>query len=130
MDQYTQSAILTSNPKKLIQMLYERAVEMIGMSISEIEDSEARNSFLVRAEEIILYLNSILNMEKGGEISKNLRALYDFIYRQLVDGNINSDVKKLKLSRDLIQELLDTWKKASMRTEVQPTSKSGFSVSA
>ena len=129
MDQYTQSAILTSSPEKLVQMLYERAVEMISTAISKTEDTEARNSSLVRAEEIILYLNSILDMEKGGEISRNLRELYDFIYRQLVDGNINADSEKLKLSRELLQELLDAWKEASKMTEVRPTSKSGFSVS-
>ncbi len=129
MDQYTQSAILTSSPEKLIQMLYERAVEMINMAISKAENTEMRNSYLVRAEEIVFYLNSILDMEKGGEISKNLRALYDFIYRQLVDGNINVDIEKLKLTRDLLQELLDTWKEAYKRTEIRPTSKTGFNVS-
>lgn len=129
MDRYTQSAILTSSPEKLVQMLYERAIEMINMAISKIEDTEVRNSSLVRAEEIVLYLNSILDMENGGEISRNLRALYDFLYRQLIDGNINVDSEKLKLSRDLLQELLDTWKEASKRTKVRPTSKSGFSVS-
>ncbi len=129
MDQYIQSAILTSSPEKLIQMLYEKAVEMINTAVSKIENTELRNSSLVRAEEVVLYLNSILDMEKGGEISKNLRMLYDFIYRQLVDGNINADAEKLKLSRDLLQELLDTWKEASKRTEMRPASKTGFNVS-
>ena len=129
MDQYTQSAILTASSEKLVQMLYERAIDLIKMAISKINESEIRNTSLIRAEEIVLYFNSVLDMNRGGEISKNLRALYDFIYRQLVDGNINGDVEKLEIARDLLQEMLDVWKEASKHVNVRPPSKTGFNIS-
>ncbi len=129
MNQYMQSAILTASPEKLVQMLYERVIDLVKEAISKIDDIESRNASLVRAEEIVLYLNSVLDMSKGGEISKNLRALYDFIYRQLIDGNINGDVEKLEIARDFLQEMLDTWKEASKHVSVHPPSKNGFSIS-
>ncbi len=129
MDRYTQSAILTASPEKLVQMLYERAIDLVKEAISKIDNIETRNASLVRAEEIVLYLNSVLNMSKGGDISKNLRALYDFIYRQLVDGNINGDIKTLEVARDFLQEMLDTWKETSKHAGVRPPSKTGFSIS-
>ncbi|WP_036221380.1 flagellar export chaperone FliS [Mesoaciditoga lauensis] len=132
MDEYTQNAVLTASPEKLVEMLYEKAVELISKAISDIKNAEARNAALVQAEEIILYLNAILDMEKGGEISQNLRSLYDFIYRQLVDGNVNADVEKLKISKELIEELLETWKEVEKKAKVRPamTRSGGFSASA
>ncbi len=129
MDQYTQSAILTASPEKLVQMLYEKSIDLIKKAISKMDEIEVRNSSLVRAEEIVLYLNSVLDMDKGGTISKNLRALYDFIYRQLIDGNVNGDVKKLEFAQSLLQEMLDVWKETSKRTSAPRPSKTGFSVS-
>ncbi len=132
MDEYTQNAVLTASPEKLVEMLYEKAVELISKAISNIKNAEARNAALVQAEEIVLYLNAILDMEKGGEISQNLRSLYDFIYRQLVDGNVNADVEKLKISKELIEELLETWKEVEKKAKVRPamTRSGGFSASA
>ncbi len=120
MNEYTQNAILTATPEKLVEMLYDRAIMLIKDAIENIKNSELRNSSLVRAQDIVLYLNAILNMEKGGEISKNLRSLYDFIYRQLVDGNVNADVKKLEDAKDLLNELLATWKEVEKRAKVRP----------
>ncbi len=132
MNEYTQSAILTATPEKLVQMLYERAIELVNEAIENVENSEVRNSSLTRAQEIVLYLNAVLNMEKGGEIAKNLRALYDFIYRELVDGNVKADREKLKSVKDLLAELLDTWKEVEKRAKVRPAvvQSGGFNASA
>ncbi len=132
MDEYTQNAILTATPEKLVEMLYEKVIDLIEKAISNVEKAEVRNNSIVKAEDIILYLNSILDMEKGGEISKNLRALYDFIYRELIDGNVNADVEKLKTSKELVEELLETWKEVEKKSKVRPAvmRSGGFNASA
>ncbi len=132
MDEYTQNAILTATPEKLVEMLYEKAIELIAKAIYNVKDAQTRNASVVQAEEIVLYLNGILDMEKGKEISKNLRALYDFIYRQLVDGNVNADSEKLKSAKELLEELLETWKEVEKKAEVRPAmaKSGGFNVSA
>lgn len=132
MDEYTQNAILTATPEKLVEMLYEKVIDLIEKAISNVEKAEVRNNSIVKAEDIILYLNSILDMEKGGEISKNLRALYDFIYRELIDGNVNADVEKLKTSKELVEELLETWKEVEKKSKVRPAvmQSGGFNASA
>ena len=132
MDEYTQNAILTATPEKLVEMLYEKAIELIAKAIHNVKDAQTRNASVVQAEEIVLYLNGILDMEKGKEISKNLRALYDFIYRQLVDGNVNADSEKLKSAKELLEELLETWKEVEKKAEVRPAmaKSGGFNVSA
>lgn len=129
MDQYLKNAILTASPEKLIEMLYEQAEELIQKAILNIADNEKRNLLLLRAEDMITYLIAILDDEKGGQISKNLRELYDFIYRELVNGNIHKDTKKLDNAKGIIHELLVTWKEAEKKMEERPKNKVSFGVS-
>jgi|UniRef100_A0A7V3REJ0 flagellar protein FliS len=130
MDQYIESSILTASPEKLVEMLYDKALELVKIAISNIDDNVKSNSALLRAEDIILYLNAILDIEKGGNIAKTLRELYDFVYRQLVAGNVSKDVKKLEVARDIIQEMLNTWKDAEKKAAKKPQqNKINFGVS-
>ncbi len=131
MDQYIQSSILTAGPEKLIQMIYEKAVEILKSAISNFENRDLRTQKLLKAQEIILYLNATLDMEKGGMISRNFRELYDFIYRQLVEANMNDDSEKVKVSLELVQDMLSTWKEALKKAGLTSASNQqrGFSVS-
>ncbi len=116
MDQYLKSAILTAGPAKLIEMIYDQIIELIQKAIVNIENNEKRNNILLRAQEMIIYLMSILDDQKGGQIAKNLRELYDFVYRELVEGNIHKDTKKLEEAMEIMKELLETWKEVEKKT--------------
>lgn len=131
MDQYTRNSILTASPEKLIQLVYEKAIEVLRTALANFENRELRSGKLIKAEEIILYLNAIIDIQKGGTISKNFRELYDFIYRQLVDANLNDDSEKVKVSLELLQEMLSTWKEAvkTAGLSTPSTQQRGFSVS-
>ncbi|HEU25113.1 MAG: flagellar export chaperone FliS [Mesoaciditoga sp.] len=115
MDQYLKSAILTASPAKLIEMLYDQIIELIQKAIVNIENNEKRNNILLRAQDMIVYLMSILDDQKGGQIAKNLRELYDFVYRELVEGNIHKDPKKLEEAMAIMKELLETWKEVEKK---------------
>lgn len=129
MDQYLKNAILTASPEKLIEMLYEQTEELIQKAILNIDNNEKRNLALLRAEDMIVYLIAILDDEKGGQISKNLRELYDFVYRELFDGNIRKDIKKLDNAKGIIHELLVTWKEAEKKMNERPQRKVSFGAS-
>ncbi|MGB4435539.1 MAG: flagellar export chaperone FliS, partial [Defluviitoga tunisiensis] len=68
------------------------------------------NNEIIRVEDIILELNVSLNIEKGGEVAKNLRLLYNYIYEQLVQANLKKDIDILSEVKSLIKELYETWK--------------------
>jgi len=65
-------------------------------------------------------LNLALDMEKGGEIAKNLRALYNYMYRTLVEANIKKDKKMLDDVKSLLEDLLSTWREAMNWQEALP----------
>lgn len=127
MDQYLKNSILTASPAKLIEMLYDQIIELIKKAIVNIEDNEKRNNVLLRAQDMTMYLMAILDDQKGGQIAKNLRELYDFVYRELVEGNISKDQKKLEEAMEIMKELLNTWKEVEKKTETN--TKASFEIS-
>jgi flagellar protein FliS len=48
-------------------------------------------------------------MEKGGEISTNLRSLYNYMYKRLLDANMKKDLKIIDEVSEYIKDLRDTW---------------------
>ena len=129
---YQNNSVNTASPAKLIEMLYQNSVERLDKTMLLIKDKNfiEANKQIIRVQEIITELNISLNMEVGGEVSTNLRALYDFIYRRLVEANVKKDIKIVKECRDMINELLVTWKEAMKKagdTIKEMTSKAGRS---
>ncbi|MGB4457476.1 MAG: flagellar export chaperone FliS, partial [Defluviitoga tunisiensis] len=83
---YFENSVKTASPTKLVELLYKNSIERIDKAIKAIDNNnliEANNE-IIRVEDIILELNVSLNIEKGGEVAKNLRLLYNYIYEQLV----------------------------------------------
>lgn len=117
--QYQEQSIKTASPGELTLMLYNGCIKFINQAKQFIEqkDIEKANNAIIRAQDIIQELLVTLNMDY--EISKNLAALYDFMYRRLIDANISKDVEALDEVLDLVTELRDTWKEVIKKTRQQ-----------
>lgn len=107
---YQQNAINTASPGELTLMLYNGCLKFIHIAkvaITE-KDVEKKNSNLQRAQNIIQELMVTLNTEL--EVSKNMMALYDYLYRRLIEANIKSDAVILEEVEEFVTEFRDTWK--------------------
>lgn len=84
-----QTGVVDANPHRLIQMLFEGALDRLHMAKGFIEHNniEARSVYINKAIAIIGGLQSSLNNEAGGEIAENLDRLYDYLMRRLYDAN-------------------------------------------
>ena len=132
-DAYLENMVRTASPAKLIELLYQRAVELLKEAEKLIIDKDyvKANEKLKKTQDIVTELNLSLDMEKGGQIAQNLRALYNYMFRRLVDANVKKDVEAVKEVRGMLEELLDTWrevmKKAGNTVEInRDTHKSGL----
>jgi len=107
---YKRNTVLTATPEELTLMLYEGAIRFMNIAKYSIEnkDYEKAHSSLIRAQDIIMELNTTLNMDY--EISHNLRKLYNFIYERLVDANIRKDIKAIDDALEITSDMRDTWK--------------------
>jgi flagellar protein FliS len=111
---YQQTAINTSDPMKLVLMLYDGAIDFLKKALDFLEKSDFKNKniFANRAREIILELNHSLDMEAGGEIGKNLRNLYNFLNRHLLMANWKNDTQAMKDVIRILSNLREGWQDA------------------
>jgi flagellar protein FliS len=111
-DQYKQMQIKTASPGKLLLMLYQGSVKFMKLAKMNIKEGKIEESHknIIKAQNIILELQSTLNKEEGGEIAVQLESLYDFIYRELIQANLNKNTRHLDNVIPLVEELFTTYK--------------------
>jgi len=118
---YKETKIKTASQGQLIIMLYDEAIRQLTMAIEMLElknenqkihdKIEKINKAIMKAEEIITELMVSLDFEQGGDIAKNLFALYSWFNKELLEAGISQDVERIKTVKKLFMELYDSWKK-------------------
>ena len=106
-----QSGVESASPHKLIQMLIDGAIEKVQLARGYMERHEiAKKCETVSwAMAIIDGLRSSLDLSAGGDIAANLDALYDYMLRRLLDGNLDNDPAALDEVGKLLNELREGW---------------------
>jgi flagellar protein FliS len=109
---YQQTAISTQSRGRLIVLLYDGAIKFMKLAIQEIEAGNwaAKGQYLDRAQDILNELNSVLDMEGGGEIAQNLGRLYNYMNRRLFQANAKKDPQMIREVITLMEELNASWK--------------------
>lgn len=114
---YKRVGISTSDPVKIVVLLYEGAIRNLAQAVENIGgDTALVSAKLVRTLEIINYLRTSLDHDKGGEISVNLERLYEYMRDQLSYANIELEDggrEKIIEVMDLLQTLLEGWRGVS-----------------
>lgn len=109
---YQETAVSTQNQGRLIVMLYEGAIRHLTQAIEDLnqKDYEAKAKNIQKASDIIIELNTVLDLENGGQIAQNLRMLYNFMLRQLTEASLEKDTRKIQEVIDLLKELNQSWR--------------------
>ena len=116
-DAYIENMVKTASPAKLVELLYMKAVDVLKEAEEFIERKEytSANEKIKRAQDIVLELNLSLDVERGGQIAQNLRALYNYMFQRLLDANVKKDVEMVREVRGMLEELLETWREVMKR---------------
>lgn len=114
----TQTSIVDADPHKLIQLLYDGALERINMAKARMQakDFEGKGKLISKSIEIVGGLRSFLDFEKGGELAERLETLYDYMERTLFEANRHNDAAKLDEVARLLRQIKEGWD--GIRTEV------------
>ena len=94
-------------------MLYDGAIKFLKLAIRELERRQhgrQKGLYINKALDIINELNTVLDMEAGGEVAANLRKLYLFMIRHLNTANIKKDPRIINEVITLLEELNQGWK--------------------
>ena len=112
LEAYKEASVTTQNPGQLVVLLYDGAIRFLRLAIGELERGNfvGKGQYLSKAQSIISELNTVLDMEAGGEISQNLRSLYLFMLRHLARANIERDPDAIADVIGQLESLNGAWK--------------------
>ncbi len=112
--QYKQQAIETATQEELLIMLYDGAIRFVLLAKKAFaqDDIEKYHNNIMRAQKIIAEFMASLDAEVGGELTKNLLKLYEYLHYRLVQANIKKDPDMLDEVLDHLRQLKATWEEA------------------
>lgn len=102
-----------SDPHRLIILLFEGALTALDRAEASLaaKNIQDKTDALTRAIEIILDgLSASLNLEEGGDVAANLKALYDYMASRLTHANFQNDLGAIHEVRGLLTEICAAWK--------------------
>lgn len=105
------SGVESASPHRLIQMLFEGALERIAQAKGAIGQKQfARKGELIgKAAAIVGGLQGSLNDNEGGALAANLDSVYDYIIRRLTQANYENSVEQLDECARLLGEIKSAW---------------------
>ncbi len=108
---YMNNQVMTASRTKLVVMLYDGAIRNLKLAKLAIGDKniEKTNNSVIKAQRILSELMSTLNMEDGGEISRNLMALYQYMHQRTIRANIDKNAEILDEVIGYLEELKEAW---------------------
>ena len=106
-----QSGVESASATQLITMLLDGALERVARAQGHMERGELaeQGEVIGKVIDIVASLDSYLDHDKGGEVSKTLESLYDYIVRQLYQANLKNDVSVLEEVATLLSEVRAGW---------------------
>jgi len=115
---YKETSVLTSDSLSLVLMLYEEGIRYLKEALEAYEkrDYEKKAERLIYGMEVISELLASLDLEKGGEIAKNLRDIYTFMLRELLLFDAEEKPERMKGVIDMLQQLKESYEEVKKRS--------------
>lgn len=115
-DRYLADKVSTASPAELVGMLFDAGVQAVRQAVAAnaAGDHAGASRRLIRAQDIVMELRCSLNLEAGGELARNLDALYAYLFRRLVEANIRRDAAAMAEGLAILEPLRDAWREACL----------------
>ena len=109
--EYQKSAINSASPVGVVVMLYDAAIGFMeqGKAALAHADYDKQNTLLQKAQRIVVELMGSLDMERGGDIAKNLMSLYSYVWNELIQANIHDKPECIDHALMVFTELRVSW---------------------
>ena len=106
-----QKALDDASPHQLIELMLSGALERVASAIGAMERNETAETgeSIGKAISIVDSLRVSLDADKGSEIAENLRQLYDYIMRRLLEASVSQQPELLSEAAGLLREIKAAW---------------------
>ena len=110
-DLYLESRVLAADPVELIHILYEHALMQVKLARAALREGNiaGRSQAISKALAALGELETSLDYNAGGSISRHLARLYQYMRRRLADGNVNREDRALAEVESLMRTLDEGW---------------------
>lgn len=113
---YLERQVMEGSPLEHVILLYGKAINSLRLAKNAIESGlknpenvKTKVENLSKAVDILIYLQAILDLEKGGEIAKNLKEIYEILINALIEVNFSNELKPLKDCIEVLEKLRSAW---------------------
>ena len=108
---YRENAARGASPIGRVVLLYEQAIKDIGSAIAALnsQDVEKRTQSLNHALLVIGQLQACLDLERGGEVARNLDRFYGLVQKRLVEAQFRGSAEILREQMDLLLSVRAAW---------------------
>lgn len=109
--EYLKTKVMTASPEMLTLMLWDGAIRFAEQGKDAIQKKDIEGSYksLVRSQRIITELTTNLRHEVDPDLCGKLAALYNFIYRRLVDANLTKNIQFVDDALEIMRHQRETW---------------------
>lgn len=108
---YGKIANAESDPLQQIVMLYEGAIKFLRLTAQNIESGDlvAKAAHTNRALDIVIYLQSILDLKRGGDVALALDKLYSNVTAIILRASARLDSAGMLSAANLLSPVLEAW---------------------
>lgn len=110
-NEYLKTQVMTASPEMLQLMLWDGAIRFAEQGKDAIQKKDIEGSYkaLIRAQKIIMEMSNALRPDVNPELCKNMAALYNFMYRRLVEANLKKDPALVDDALEIMRHQRETW---------------------
>jgi flagellar protein FliS len=123
---YRETAADSDTPLHGVVLLYEQAIEDIRRAVAALHrgDIEARTSELNHALLVVGQLQSVLDMDRGGDVARNLDRFYSLVRIRLVEAQVRVSATILEQQMKLLLLVREAW--VELERTTRPTQPPGL----
>ena len=110
--------VADASPTRLVQIMFEHILSNLAAAqgcMDRIKDNLPMNEVVAKgkavgkAVRLIGQLNGTLDMERGGQVAANLRALYLYMLNRLTVANVTNDPSIVVEVSSLVRQIKSSW---------------------
>jgi flagellar protein FliS len=135
---YKETRIRTASQGQLIIMLYDEAVKQLdkGLELIVLNKTGKKDpsriehigNAIVKAQAIITELMVSLDFDQGGEIAKNLFALYTWFNKELLEASMDMDPVRITAVKNMFNDLRISWVEIAAKTNAEGRAVEGVNI--
>lgn len=118
MNPYFEQMILSASPIELVRLMYQRAIASVADAREHLREGRIRERVqaITRAHAILSELLISLDMDQAPQLAGNLRRLYCYMQKRLLEATFNQMDGPLEETGRLLSTLADAWQEVPEAT--------------